>query len=85
VAQLTVRLDDEDLAQLQQVAASRGMPIDGLIKNYLSYLLMGGSPIDTHRVPSGSIDHASVAMMGQAFDWLADEPELYSLSDGEPV
>ena len=30
-------------------------------------------------------DLAAVAQHGGAFDWLQDEPDLYSLEDGEPV
>jgi hypothetical protein len=30
-------------------------------------------------------DLAAVAQHGGAFDWLRDEPDLYSLEDGEPV
>jgi hypothetical protein len=26
-----------------------------------------------------------IAMYGKAFDWLEDEPDLYSDEDGEPV
>ena len=32
-----------------------------------------------------SEDLAAVAQHGGAFDWLADEPDLYSDEDGEPV
>lgn len=32
-----------------------------------------------------SAELAALAQHGGAFDWLADEPELYTLSDGEPV
>jgi len=30
-------------------------------------------------------DLAAIAQHGGAFDWLKDEPELYTLEDGEPV
>jgi hypothetical protein len=28
---------------------------------------------------------AAIAQHGGVFDWLADEPDRYSLEDGEPV
>jgi hypothetical protein len=40
------------------------------------------SPV--HDLPS-SKELAKLAQIGGAFDWLADEPDLYSLDDGEPV
>ena len=33
----------------------------------------------------GSQDLAELALVGQAFEDLAHEPELYSFNDGEPV
>ncbi len=30
-------------------------------------------------------DLAAIAQHGGAFDWLKDEPDLYTLEDGEPV
>ncbi len=30
-------------------------------------------------------DLAALAMRGGSFDFLADEPDLYSLEDGEPI
>ena len=32
-----------------------------------------------------SNDLAAIAQHGGAFDWLKDEPDLYTLEDGEPV
>lgn len=32
-----------------------------------------------------SQDFGAVAQHGGSFDWLADEPDLYSDEDGEPV
>ncbi len=32
-----------------------------------------------------SDDLAAIAQHGGAFDWLRDEPDLYSEDDGEPV
>lgn len=45
-------------------------------------------PDDIHQddddLPS-SLELALLAEHGGAFDWLNDEPDLYSLEDGEPV
>ena len=38
-----------------------------------------------HDVELSTADLAQFAMYGGAFSDLADEPDLYSLSDGEPV
>ena len=57
-----------------------------LIRNCVNYLLAGRSPVQT--VPNDDLtgaDLAAIAAHGKAFDWLADEPDLYSLDDGEPV
>lgn len=35
-------------------------------------------------IPSGA-ELAVIAAHGKAFDWLADEPDIYSLEDGELV
>ncbi len=41
------------------------------------------SPPTVDEVTPGEL--AAVAERGGALDWLAEEPELYSTGDGEPV
>ena len=86
MAQVNVRLSEERLQALRRYAARRRTPVSWLIKDYVEYLLAGGEPITppSHDLPS--VDElAAIAQRGGAFDWLADEPDLYSLDDGEPV
>lgn len=86
MAQLNVKLPDENLRALRRYADKRRTPIAWLIKDYVAYLLAGGSPVlpPATDAPS-SLELAVLAERGGAFDWLADEPDLYSLTDGEPV
>jgi hypothetical protein len=86
MAQLNVKLADERLEALRQYAARRRTPVSWLIKDYVEYLLAGGAPVvpPEYELPS-SEELAKWAQHGGAFDWLAEEPELYSLKDGEPV
>ena len=86
MAQLNVKLADQNLEELRRFAAKRRTPVAWLIKDYVAYLLAGGSPVlppvtDTLSSP----EFAALAEQGGAFDWLADEPYLYSIDDGEAV
>ena len=86
MAQLNVKLPDEKLQALRRYAAKRRTPVAWLIKDYIAYLVAGGSPVTLP--PEGELDSqelAEIAADGGAFEWLADEPDLYSLDDGEPV
>ena len=57
-----------------------------MIKSYLVNLLGGGRPILPPATDSPSSQElAALTELGGAFAWLADEPDLYSLDDGEPV
>jgi hypothetical protein len=86
MARLTVKLSGERFQALQHHAARRRTPVSWLIKDYIDYLLAGGQPVTSSAVglPSGE-ELAAMAQHGGSFDWLADEPDLYSLDDGEPV
>ncbi|HZR99892.1 MAG TPA: CopG family transcriptional regulator [Chloroflexota bacterium] len=86
MAQLHVELSDAELAALERCADQRQVSATALIREYLHYLLAGGQPVSgpRDRAPSAP-ELAALAERGGAFDWLADEPDLYSLADGEPV
>jgi hypothetical protein len=86
VAQLNVKLDDHKLDALRRYAHGRRTPISWLIKDYVEYLLAGGQPI-VAPPEEGPTPHelAALAEHGGSFDWLVDEPELYSLADGEAL
>ncbi|HEV8636898.1 MAG TPA: CopG family transcriptional regulator [Chloroflexota bacterium] len=86
MAQLNVKLDQERLSALRRYADRRRTPISWLIRDYVDYLVAGGLPVRpaVDDVPSG-MELARLAQEGGSFDWLADEPDLYSDADGEPV
>ena len=86
MAQLNVKLPDENMQALRRYADKRRTPIAWLIKDYVAYLLAGGSPVLAPVIDEpSSLDLAILAEKGGAFDWLKDEPDLYSIDDGEPV
>jgi hypothetical protein len=85
VAQLNVKLSERQIEALRAYAARRRTPVAWLIKDYIDYLLSGGQPVSPPETPPTGADLAAIAQHGGAFDWLAAEPDLYSLDDGEPV
>jgi hypothetical protein len=86
MAQLNVKIDDERLEALKRYAARRRTPVSWIIKDYVEYLLTGGEPIGLPSTDAPtSTELAHVAQHGGSFDWLADEPDLYTEKDGEPV
>jgi hypothetical protein len=57
-----------------------------LIKDYVDYLISGGQPIAPSAAEApGSSALAALAQHGGSFEWLADEPDLYSADDGELI
>jgi hypothetical protein len=86
MAQLNVNLDDEQLRSLRRYAARRRTPVSWLIKDYVDYLLSGGTPVTSPVEDEVSAtDLAILAERGGAFDWLGDEPDVYTPDDGEPL
>ena len=86
MAQVNVKLSDERFQALRRYAGRRRTPVSWLIKDYVDYLLAGGQTV-TPPAPDlpTAMEIATIAQHGGAFDWLAAEPDLYSLEDGEPV
>ena len=85
MAQLNVKLSEERLEALRRLAARRRTPVSWLIKDYVDYLLAGGEPIAPPADDLTPAQLAQLAQHGGSFDWLADEPDVYTLKDGEPV
>jgi hypothetical protein len=86
MAQLSLDLGEKDLEALRQYAAERRVDVSSLIKDYVEYLLAGGTPLtpgDDGVLSAAEL--ATLAERGGSFDWLANEPDLYTLADGEPV
>src|SRR6266516_8121523 len=86
MSQLNVKLSQDRLEALRRYADRRRTPISWLIKDSIDYLLAGGEPLmsPASEAPSAA-ELAALVQHGGAFDWLADEPDLYSADDGEPV
>ena len=86
MSQLNLKLSQDRLDALRRYANWRRTPISWLIRDYVDYLLAGGEPLVPRpsEAPSPT-ELAALAQHGGAFDWLADEPDLYSAEDGEPV
>ncbi len=83
MAKLLVEIDENELEALRRYAVEHAVPVDALIDGYVAYLLAGGEPIAETR--NEMTDLSYVLDQGGAFDWLIDEPDLYSDADGEPV
>ena len=86
MAQLHVRLTDEQMQRLQKVARARRTPVSWLIRDYVEFLTDGGEPITptSYDLPT-SEEMLALAAVSQTFAWLHDEPDLYTWEDGEPV
>jgi hypothetical protein len=85
MAQLNVKLDDASFDALKRYSARRRTPVSWLVKDYISYLLAGGRPVEYTGDAPTSDEIARAAHGGGAFDWLADEPDIYTLEDGERI
>jgi hypothetical protein len=86
MAQLNVKLSADRLEALRRYAARRRTPVAWLIKDYVDYLIGGGQPVALSAAEEPRSQQLAVlAQKGGAFDWLADEPDLYSANDGEPM
>jgi hypothetical protein len=86
MAQLTVDLSDEEWRALGDLAADEGRAVAALLREYVAYLLAGGQPVGrTSGESTSPRELAALAQHGGAFNWLADEPDVYGPDDGEPV
>lgn len=87
MAQLSLKLSAEQLEGLRRYAQRRRTPVSWLLKDYIDHLLSGGAPIAPpvdYDLPS-SEEMTRLAVAGGSFDWLKDEPDIYSWEDGEPI
>ena len=86
MSQLNVKLPQDRLEAIRRYAARRRTPISWLVKDYVEYLLAGGHPVAPPWADAPSAaELAEIADRGGAFDFLADEPDIYTLDDGEPA
>jgi len=86
MATLHVPLTEDEITEIQAYASRERVPVELLIRSYLAYLIAGGKPVspEIRDLPT-STEIARIGELGGSFDWLAEEPELYSAEDGEPV
>jgi Uri superfamily endonuclease len=85
VAQLRIQLPQQRLDAFRRYAARRHTCVARLVKTHVDYLLDSGEPANVDLTDeSMSNQMAALIQHGGAFDWLAEEPDLYSASDGEP-
>lgn len=83
---VSVELAEDQLRALRRYAAARRVPVSWLIRDYLEYLIRGGEPVTSAATVNPTpAEYAQVAEYGGAFDFLHDEPDLYTIDDGEPV
>jgi len=80
VRQLNIKLTDTQHEELRRHAARRRTPVAWLIKDYIDSLA-------DHQAADGVRAHepTQAAARGGSFEWLSDEPDLYTAADGEPV
>ncbi len=80
---ISIELPDGKFQRLAELAASLEQEPALLLQAYVDYLVEGGAPVeDADDIPVRGV--MRLAEIGGAFDWLNDEPDLYSLEDGEP-
>lgn len=84
--QLSLKVSSEQLAGIRLVADRRHTHVSWLLRDYIDYLLQGGKPVTVgaSELPTGE-ELAALAAFGGAFDWLREEPDIYTLEDGEPI
>ncbi|MGB4863453.1 MAG: hypothetical protein WBO97_13435 [Tepidiformaceae bacterium] len=80
---ITVSVDEELYERVRSLADACDSAPEDLVRVYLEYLAAGGLPIPNEDDPSLA-DIAALVAKSSAWAWLADEPDLYTLEDGEP-
>jgi hypothetical protein len=85
MAQLNIKHDERQLEALRRHTAARRTPVAWLIKDYIAHLVSGGEPISHTGDDVSAAEFSALAQHGGSFDWLAEEPDLYTIDDGEPL
>lgn len=78
--QLNVKLTEKQHERLRRFAARQCTPVARLIKDYVDSLSLQVEPERVH-----AHETTQAAALGDSFDWLSDEPEIYTEADGVPV
>jgi hypothetical protein len=79
---ISVSIADDVFERLSRVAENRSARPEDLLLLYAEYLARGGAPLLEDDVPVEGI--MRMAEAGGSFDWLKDEPDLYSDARLEP-
>lgn len=85
VSELRVPLDPKELEPAENLAGQHKTTVTALVQAYVRYLASGGMPVEVVGDGISAEDLFRLSMASGAFDWLADEPDIYTLDDGEPV
>ena len=81
---ITLSVSEEQFRMIEESASNRHQLPEELVRQYVDYLVAGGNPLkDPEDIPTASL--MRLAEIGGSFDWLKDEPDLYTLEDGEPI
>lgn len=78
--QLNVKLTEKQHEALRHYATRRRTPVAWLIKDYVDALVARELDAEVR-----AHEPTQLAAHGGAFDWLADEPDVYTWEDGEAV
>jgi hypothetical protein len=82
---ITLSVSEDKFRLLEEIASERHAQPADLVGAYLDYLVAGGTPLETaDDVPSG-VEIGRLVQGDKAWKWLEDEPDLYTLEDGEPI
>lgn len=84
MATISVSVDESAYERLAMLARERDTDPEALVRRYVDFLAAGGDPLPFEDDPSAA-DIAALLSRSSAWSWLDDEPELYTLQDGEPV
>ncbi len=78
--QLNIKLTERQHERLRRYASRRRTPVAWLIKDYVDSLIDADadSAVRAHA-------QTQLAARGGAFDWLANEPEIYDETDGDAI
>lgn len=72
-------VSDDLVRQIQLLAADRSETVDSVIRRSIALLL-------AHEHERGDdLDLAALVSTSEAFSWLSEEPDIYSLESGEAV
>lgn len=82
---ISVAIDEAVYERVAEAARLADANPEGLVRAYLDYLAAGGRPIPATDDDVTAAELAELMSKDPAWDWLKDEPDIYTLEDGEPI